>query len=273
MGPSFQTVCSMLVAVLLFTAPFSSEDRFIDVGGYRLRFRVTDGGTPTIVLEAGGGADLSSWKVVQERLAKATGSRVISYDRAGYGASDSISSDYDIVEEVSALHRGLETLKTSEDLILVGSSYGAFLVQVYTSRHQNSVKAIVLLDPNNLAFNDEVGVATVMGSAPKTPISEMPPPLARQSRAYPSTLEQLRKERVPPEIPLAVITAGKAWWPTIALNAAWRRSHQQLVTSSKNGEMIIAEDSGHSIQTEQPDLVVNMISRMVRLVQSRRAKP
>ena len=102
----------------------------VDVGGYRLHFKVTSGRKPTVLLEAGGGLDSSSWDAVQEPLARATGSRVISYDRAGLGSSDAATyGSYDIVKEVTALHRGLEKLGLTDNLILVGMSYGAFLVQ------------------------------------------------------------------------------------------------------------------------------------------------
>src|SRR5713226_3222715 len=63
------------------------RDALVDVGGYRLHFRVVDGRSPTIVLESGGGADSSEWSSLQPQLARLTGLAVVSYDRAGFGES------------------------------------------------------------------------------------------------------------------------------------------------------------------------------------------
>ena len=38
----------------------SPKDTVLDVRGYRLHFRITPGSSPTIVLETGGGGDVSS---------------------------------------------------------------------------------------------------------------------------------------------------------------------------------------------------------------------
>ena len=59
------------------------------VNGHKMRIDCTGSGSPTIVLEAGGGNDGLIWGGVQPVLAKTT--RVCSYDRAGFGWSDALS--------------------------------------------------------------------------------------------------------------------------------------------------------------------------------------
>jgi pimeloyl-ACP methyl ester carboxylesterase len=99
----------------------------VDVGGYRLRFRVVDGRLPTIVLESGGGADSSEWTILQPQLARLTGLAVVSYDRAGFGESDLPSSPYNASEEVAGLQTGLKRLGLAKEVLLVGHSYGGLL--------------------------------------------------------------------------------------------------------------------------------------------------
>lgn len=82
-----QTMCSSFRHIL------------VDVGGYRLNFRVIPGRAPTIVLESGGGADSSQWSSLQPELARVTGLAVVSYDRAGFGDSDLPSRPYNGFEE------------------------------------------------------------------------------------------------------------------------------------------------------------------------------
>lgn len=60
--------------------------RLVDVGGYRLHIYCTGEGSPTAILEAGGGNPWLAWYKVQPKVAEFT--RVCSYDRAGLGWSD-----------------------------------------------------------------------------------------------------------------------------------------------------------------------------------------
>ena len=69
-------------------AELSVIDTLVSVGGNRLHFQVIEGGSPAILLEAGGGMDLTAWADLAPRLARETGATVISYDRAGFGESD-----------------------------------------------------------------------------------------------------------------------------------------------------------------------------------------
>jgi pimeloyl-ACP methyl ester carboxylesterase len=43
-------------------------------------------GSPTVILESGGGSDATDWRFVQDKIGLTT--RVCSYDRAGLGGSD-----------------------------------------------------------------------------------------------------------------------------------------------------------------------------------------
>ena len=80
---------------LLYQALASANDastypppgKLIDVGGYRLHIHCTGTGNPTIILDAGNGGSSLDWSTVQPAVA--TFARVCSYDRAGYGWSDS----------------------------------------------------------------------------------------------------------------------------------------------------------------------------------------
>jgi len=55
-------------------------------GGRRLNLFCLGAGSPTVILDAGLGDDISSWRKVHARLAART--RVCAYDRAGFGFSD-----------------------------------------------------------------------------------------------------------------------------------------------------------------------------------------
>ena len=74
------------IAVHRFWARNPAPGILVDVDGYRMHIDCRGSGSPSLVLEAGGQNDSTIWNGVQPALAKTT--RVCSYDRAGYGWSD-----------------------------------------------------------------------------------------------------------------------------------------------------------------------------------------
>jgi pimeloyl-ACP methyl ester carboxylesterase len=51
----------------------------------------------------------------------------------------------------------------------------------------------------------------------------------------------------------------------------WRELQQEMARRSPQGRVIIAEKSGHYIQNDQPDLVIDAVRRVVESVRSRKA--
>jgi pimeloyl-ACP methyl ester carboxylesterase len=98
-----------------------------------------------VLLESGVAASSLSWAVVQPAIAKFT--RVCAYDRAGLAWSDppSCPRTFDrIVDELTSL---LARIAPRERYVLVGHSFGSFVVRTYAARHPAQVAGIVLVDP------------------------------------------------------------------------------------------------------------------------------
>ena len=127
----------------------------VDVGGYNLFFNCTAPAPHTVLLEAGGGGVSLMWKPVQDLLAAEQGVQVCSYDRAGLGWSDPYPGPYSIEQEVDALHAALRKLKIKGKLILVGGSYGGFMIQLYANKYPDNVFGLVCVDANTVYFFDK----------------------------------------------------------------------------------------------------------------------
>jgi pimeloyl-ACP methyl ester carboxylesterase len=124
---------------------FAPPGQLIDVGGHGLHAICMGSGSPVVLLESGIAASSLSWSVVQPQIAKFT--RVCAYDRAGLAWSDAPSCPrtFDrIVDELAAV---LAHVAPRERYILVGHSFGGFVVQAYAARHPEQVAGIVLVDP------------------------------------------------------------------------------------------------------------------------------
>ena len=86
-----------------------------------------------VVLIHGYPLDGHSWER-QTRELLATGYRVITYDRRGFGQSSKVGSGYDYDTFADDLHTVLETLDL-RDVVLVGFSMGTGELARYVSRH------------------------------------------------------------------------------------------------------------------------------------------
>jgi len=254
-------------------------EKLVDVGGYNLNFRIIPGQGFAILLESGGGMDSTEWNALAPRLAQESGATVIAYDRTGFGKSDLPETKYDLREDTAALWRGLRTLDLDKDLILVGHSYGGFLIRFEAAEHPDTVRGLVFVDPFTVEFVDTFGIEycnnhPMMGKLPFD--TSRPETLSKEQRAMvrmvgaPGSnlgekIAVMRQAAVPEGIPVRVITAGIAFLPKPEEQKAWRASHERLTASIKGAVLVLAEKSGHMIPFSQPDLIVSVVSEVVRL--------
>jgi len=157
MMPSSTHRAAVLGALVVFLASGSGQEpagpplpppgRLIDVGGWRLHLNCT--GTarpsqPTVILEAGIGDFSVEWSLVQPGVAAFA--RVCSYDRAGDGWSQLGPHPRTFHQIVYELHTLLEKAGERPPYVLVGHSYGAWLVRLYASTYSADVAGMVLVE-------------------------------------------------------------------------------------------------------------------------------
>ena len=114
--------------------PFPAPGRLVDVGGWRLHLSCTGEARPsqpTVILEAGLGDFSVEWSLVQPGVSRFA--RVCSYDRAGDGWSDIGPHPRTFRQIVYELHTLLERAGVRGPFVLVGHSYGGWLVRQYQS--------------------------------------------------------------------------------------------------------------------------------------------
>jgi pimeloyl-ACP methyl ester carboxylesterase len=126
---------------------------FVAAGGHRLEyawFGAADHAGTVVMLHEGLGS-LSLWRDFPQRLAHATGTRVLGYSRRGYGASDPIegprSVDFMHVEALRALPELLDTLSVREP-VLFGHSDGGSIALIHAARARRPVRAVIALAPH-----------------------------------------------------------------------------------------------------------------------------
>jgi pimeloyl-ACP methyl ester carboxylesterase len=125
---------------------YARPHQLVDIGGRRLNLFCLGSGSPTVILDAGLGDDISTWRKVQPELARTT--RVCAYDRAGNGFSD----PGPLPRSAAALNRDLGRLIRAARLrppfVIVGGSIAALHDRLFVDRHLREVTGVVFVDPS-----------------------------------------------------------------------------------------------------------------------------
>jgi pimeloyl-ACP methyl ester carboxylesterase len=127
-------------------APYLHPQRLVDVGGHKLNLYCTGHGSPSVILDAGGGETMYTWRKVQPAIAEFT--QVCSYDRASMGFSGDGPLPRDANAMVTDLHALLQRAQIAPPYVLVGHSSGGLYAQLYADRYLPEVAGMVLVDPS-----------------------------------------------------------------------------------------------------------------------------
>lgn len=123
---------------------FPPPGRLVRVNKRLMHIYVTGEGTPTVVFESGMGASCLSWTQVQPEVAQF--SRAVSYDRAGHGWSDPGREPRTARQLAQELHTLLDAAGVPGPYVLVGHSFGGYVVRAFAHLYRDKVVGLVLVD-------------------------------------------------------------------------------------------------------------------------------
>jgi pimeloyl-ACP methyl ester carboxylesterase len=126
---------------------FPQRGHLVQAGSIRMNIDCSGQGSPTVILESGSGGPSVDWLMVQPEVAKF--SRVCSYDRAGYGWSDSGPAPRSSLQIARELKQLMQAAGEKGPYVLVGHSMGGYDVRVYTGQYPNDVVGMVLVDASH----------------------------------------------------------------------------------------------------------------------------
>ena len=254
---------------------FGGEDEqpgspgLVDVGGRELYLTCQGEGSPTVVMESGGRGHSGGWNLVQPSVASFT--RVCAYDRAGTGRSESVPPNDTAQAIADDLHSLLANAGIDGPYVMVGHSLGGILVRVFANRYLNEVAGMVLVDTGHgdpVARFQEVLTPEEWQLVRDVILHD------DDGFTLPGGLDLLGPDLG--DIPLVVLTAGRRGASPLPPDIAERleqvrlETQEELISLSTNSAHIIAEESGHSIQKDQPDLVIKAIRQVVEEVSGRK---
>lgn len=246
----------------------------MDMGGYKLAYQCFGQGSPTVIVEAGGGDKPTvsyTWHPVIQEVQTFT--RICIYNRAqGLPTSQDIAAD---------LHTLLQKIPLTGPYILVGHSLGGYHVRVYADMYPEEVAGLMLVDPTN------PNLPSVMATAYPTysPDENTGITLNRltDTNAFPTpdidgldfnaSTAQVRQTRPLGDLPLVVISAdldpdqwavpGFTPEDTERIVTAIFEAQADLATLSSQGVFLVAHTPKHFISLNDPQIIIEAIAQMV----------
>ncbi len=126
--------------------------RLVDVGGRKLHILCAGSSAgPTVVIEAGSGNNSTLWEDMVRRVSAFA--HVCTYDRAGLGWSDPAPGSRTIDDRAVDLHALLIAANVPAPYVLVGHSYGGYIVRRFAAAYPAKVRGIVLVDAPEEEFS------------------------------------------------------------------------------------------------------------------------
>jgi pimeloyl-ACP methyl ester carboxylesterase len=125
---------------------YTRPQRLIPVdGARRLNLYCAGTGSPTVLLEAGAGNSMMTWRLVQAEIAHLT--RVCAYDRAGLGFSDAATRPSNDANMADDLHRLIKAAHIATPIVFVGHSLGGEVGLFFAAHYPAELAGAVLVDP------------------------------------------------------------------------------------------------------------------------------
>jgi len=302
LGASLATLLALMLVGYIYEPLAEAADakaypppgQMVDVGGYSLHINCTGSGSPTVVVESGWGDMSATWGWVQPEVAKIT--RICTYDRAGMGWSELSPEPRNAREYAKELHTLLAKANEPGPYLLVGHSMGAFTVIVYAHDYPAEVSGLVLVDAQDLpaanaaTFNPapkpsgtsfasllaRIGLVRLL-AGPLGSVENLPEGAKQADTAYSVASRSVQtftdegmgmseggaRARAVTSLgalPLIVLSRGKD------LDAKHTAAQTDLLQFSTDSQQLFADQSGHHIMIEQPDVAIAAIVKMVEMV-------
>ena len=259
-----------LSLLFLATTAAAQTPQLTDVGGYHLDVWRAGSGTPPVILVGGLGNALDTWNQITPSVAQF--STVVAYSRGGLGRSEPGPSKHTVRDSVVELHALLGKLQLKPPFILAGASYGGIITRLYTSLYPNEVAGLVFVDASheeqvkrygqldpNYPEQFRKSFADKIRGDKGAEADEDRESLAVQEAGAVAGMKPL------PDVPIAVLTSMRVNPNPQFVNQtargydAWRAMHDEWFHRSTNGLHLVTTRSGHHIQDDEPQLVIEAI--------------
>ncbi|AAS41475.1 MULTISPECIES: alpha/beta fold hydrolase [Bacillus] len=238
-------------------------EEYVQVDDFKMYSKVFQGKKlqPVIIMEAGYGDYSKTWDHIAEELTEF--GTVLTYDRAGLGKSGNSSKRRISSEMIKDLRSCLEKLQLKPPYIFVGHSFGGINARLFATFYSEDMLGIVLVDstPENykkdflLIMSPEFQEAYYKQFVHESSYKEFMFSLGEADKHC----QSMRN------IPLVVLAAGKKAYYSQEAQMKWLQLQEELLRLSNNHKFIIAEQSGHYIQKDEPHYIIDAVKWIIEV--------
>jgi pimeloyl-ACP methyl ester carboxylesterase len=261
------------------TLATAQQTKLVNVGGHSLEMIQAGSGDYTVIFESGFGTDYKVWGNVASEVMNT--SQVMLYSRAGTGNSEPNPNPQTLEQAVKSLTTLIEKANLKAPFILVGHSYGAFVIRGYAAQNPEKVKGLVFVDPAHEKMMQELKKADPARAMKDMELqnSFMPAKFKQENELINGIFERaaLPDFGMLPQVPAVVLTSvQKRANPELFLHepqgvAIWRKLHSEFFSQFTSGAHIVTANSGHNIHREEPQLVVSAINQVIQAATKQKA--
>jgi pimeloyl-ACP methyl ester carboxylesterase len=273
-GGAYETASAAMDA-----GPYPTPGELIDIGDHDLHLSCIGSGSPTVVLQAGGGEMSSAFGWIAPAIAGET--QVCVYDRAGRGWSEPAERPQDAGQISSELRTLLTRGNVPGPYVLAGHSFGGLYVLTYAALYPDDVSGLVLIDSTapasgspaettsggkDVSYDLAGRISALLSSSARLGLARLiaqtdygllPPQSRDEIRASAATASYAKSvidEYIQAgesgrqaaaltdfaERPLVVLTAG------VGSSASWMAAQDQLATLSTNSAHRVIDGAVHA---------------------------
>jgi pimeloyl-ACP methyl ester carboxylesterase len=271
-----RTFSAAVIATTLIAATLAHANEpadMISVAGHQVNMVKMGAGQYTVIFESGFGTDLTAWRNVAPAIAKSA--QVVAYSRAGLGKSQPRPGERTLRANTDDLEKMIAAAQLRPPFILVGHSYGGFLIRDFAAKNPAQVAGMVFVDASDERIETELRKIDPVRTAQDAKLSEgYTPPKYKAELKYVQSI--LSSGKLPgagklPDVPVAVLTSSKKHEkPEFFLHSpegmkTWRSLHERFFRQFSTGIHTVTANAGHNIHMEQPQLVIAAIEQVIAM--------
>jgi len=264
----YSVSCLIALIVGFFHFPLLAQnfpDKYVLVDGHKMHYQTGGSGETTVVFENGHGSTLNAWDDIFADVSKF--SKVVRYDRLGYGTSEATTEPRSLKQIATELHKMLRAANLRPPYILAGHSMGGATIRAFAYLYKDETAGLVFVDPfceteaNGMTQKELQGelarADSNMKKAPPVVLAEFRILSNELTKGFP----EINSFGPIPDMPIALVVAGKNRPP------GWEKNlvdfYQSKMQTLSDSRMIVIPQSPHYIQAYDPLTVIESIRRVM----------
>ncbi len=250
--------------------------KMVSFGDYKLHVYDNGTGIPPVIIEPGIKCTMEVYDSLRIAMSKLT--RVITYEHAGIGFSTRSPEPRSLQNYVRELRLLLRKEKIDPPYILIGHSMGGFIIRYYAHLYPDEVAGLIFIDQPPDDWFHYIRSTHTQSEVDKFDAMFVPERSTfytgvskEELIMYEPNTEALKGIRIPPQIPVRMLTSVQYGDLQIKLGyrpedmKVWAEMQAQILEGVADAKQIITETGGHFLHQTEPELVLDAVRELSEL--------